>query len=341
MNQWVQDQAQSRQHRLALTFFPIVTFLGYIHPWLFGIGLIVFFLVTSFKMLKTMLFYMLILGVISAIFPPLAPIILIVMIVLFFMRIGYVIKNWRPFTAGLILYGSAAFVLVRTASNPDVLLSQYFSFGGLWEAGIVSVISYFLIRTLLNWLYQYGYSSYAALGIMGSVPLIVISFILPFLKMHVGGDVYMPEASFTDGHKTPSGEPYMAEGKLVAATEPAVYNGTKLQHVEAHVRTAPDGNPYNNLSYEGPGKQAPNASNLVQVEGSIRSAPDGNPNNNLSANGVASDASDRTHDLDELADLSIEKDNRWKSTSYHAVSPVLGAAGAERLSKRLIKEPME
>jgi hypothetical protein len=47
--EWVRKQMDSSHHKLAIYLFPTVVFLGYLHPILFGIGLILFFLVTSFK----------------------------------------------------------------------------------------------------------------------------------------------------------------------------------------------------------------------------------------------------------------------------------------------------
>lgn len=55
--------------------------------------------------------------------------------------------------------------------------------------------------------YKNGYESYVALGIMGSAPLIIISFLLPFLKIHIGdpivGETYAPET------KTPTQPTYV------------------------------------------------------------------------------------------------------------------------------------
>ncbi|MEC4630647.1 hypothetical protein VSS86_23230, partial [Bacillus safensis] len=64
--------------------------------------------------------FMLILGIISVILPFLAPIIFIVMLVLFFMRIQFVLKNWRPFLAGLLVYGIAAILLARMSFDPTI-----------------------------------------------------------------------------------------------------------------------------------------------------------------------------------------------------------------------------
>lgn len=349
MENWIQEQLESGHHKKALFLFPIIIFLGYIHPMIFGIGLILFFLITSFRLLKTMLFYMLILGGISAIFPPLAPIILIVMIVLFIMRIGYVFRNWRPFVAGLFVYGAASIILTRTIEAPYVLLSFNPTLGGLIEPLIVSSMAYFGLKAILLWLYGYGYSSYAALGIMGSVPLIIISFILPFLKMHIGGDFYMPEATIAESHTTPNGEPVVSEGYVRAAngeviphaSESAPVNGTQLQHVQSHVRTAPDGDPTNNLSYKGPDSTPVNNENLVHISDYVRTSPDGDLTNNLSYRGPGSDSHElfiSNNEVGAASELDQMPEEEKAKVIEVSQGLVVGQAGVDRLLYQLQKE---
>ncbi|OQR55135.1 hypothetical protein [Bacillus sp. CDB3] len=278
MEEWIASQKETNHHKIAITLFPISLFLGYIHPGLFGFGLFLFFIITSFKLLKKMLFFMLILGIISVILPFLAPIIFIVMLVLFFMRIQFVLKNWRPFLAGLLVYGIAAILLARMSFDPTSASLAYDSSPSkVMESIIVSGLGFIGIRTTLIWLYGHNYSSYAALGIMGSVPLIIISFILPFLKMHVGGDAYVAEPGVVDGHAV-TGE------TVVHSSDAHITKGTNVQHVQSYVRTAPDGDVTNNLSYHGPDAKPVNTE-MVAVKGHVRTAPDGDVTNNLSYHG--------------------------------------------------------
>ncbi len=58
-----------------------------------------------------------------------------------------------------------------------------------------------------------------------------------------------------------------------------------IEHVAGHVRTIPDGNPYNNLSYPGGPVQSPPP--VIEVQGYVRSIADGNPLNNLSSPAAA------------------------------------------------------
>ena len=64
-----------------------------------------YFLITAWSMLATMLIFSVVVGSLVAAFPFLAPFAFVLMIILFFMRIQYVLKNWRPILAGLALYG--------------------------------------------------------------------------------------------------------------------------------------------------------------------------------------------------------------------------------------------
>lgn len=282
MEQWIQSQKESAHHRAAIFLFPIIIFSGFIEPIMAGIGIFIFFLVTSFKLLKTMLLYLLILGGISALIPPLAPIIFIIMVFLFIMRIGYVIKNWKPFLAGIFLYGISAFFIAFIGYNVNILLSNHLLYLLIIEILVFPLVGYLLIKNLLIWLYSQGYSSSSALGIMGSAPLIVISFILPFLKLHIGGDFAAHDIVYTDGHPSSGGDHLLPAQNGMAGNNDAV-RGPHLQHVQSHLRTAPDGDPTNNLSYHGPDAKVPNLQDPVFVHDYVRTVPDGIDLNNLSS----------------------------------------------------------
>ncbi|KXY32628.1 hypothetical protein AT269_16980 [Bacillus cereus] len=371
MEEWIASQKETNHHKIAITLFPIILFLGYIHPGLFGFGLFLFFIITSFKLLKKMLFFMLILGIIAAILPFLAPIIFIVMLVLFFMRIQFVLKNWRPFLAGLLVYGIAAILLARMSFDPTSASLAYDSSPSkVMESIIVSALGFIGIRATLIWLYGHSYSSYAALGIMGSVPLIIISFILPFLKMHVGGDVYVAEPGVVDGHAVTgetvlhSSEAHIAKGTNVQpyvrtapdgdVTNNLSYHGpdakpvnTEMVAVKGYVRTAPDGDVTNNLSYHGPDAKPVNTE-MVAVKGHVRTAPDGDVTNNLSYHG--SDAESVNVEAHDYAKTSLDGDtakakdsSQWgsmtpeqKETALNAFNGTLVGQGMiDKLLKRV------
>ncbi|MFS0864554.1 hypothetical protein, partial [Fredinandcohnia sp. 179-A 10B2 NHS] len=175
---------------------------------------------------------------------------------------------WRPFVSGLTVYGSSFYLWGRA--------QEYMYWGySLTEPVLMAVLSGVSMHFLLRWLYRHGYSSSSALGIMGSVPLIIISFVLPFLKMHVSldafGETYAEAKHFTS-------EPYV--NKYTNVTETTSHPRTT--YVESYVRTAPDGDPTNNLSYNGPDAKPPNMQDMQVVKGHFRTVPDGDPTNNLS-----------------------------------------------------------
>ena len=101
---------------------------------------------------------------------------------------------------------------------------------------------------------------------MGSAPLIIISFILPFLKIHIGGDIFVGETTVTEGNTS-------------------FTNDTTV--VREHIRTAPDGDVRNNLSYTGPDKTPPN-NQIVEVKSHIRTLPNETITENVSHPNVTS-----------------------------------------------------
>ena len=107
---------------------------------------------------------MILLGSISVLIPVLAPIIFIVMVILFLIRIGFVKNNWKPFLSGICFYGYMGLLIFRSQQYyEDGVLSQSL----LTEAVMMSFISLILIRTILLRLYKNGYECYQALGHYG------------------------------------------------------------------------------------------------------------------------------------------------------------------------------
>lgn len=107
-------------------------------------------------------------------------------------------KHWRPFLAGFIFYG-ACFVYIYKV--PYLILpSTLYPI----EPFLFAFLGFLTLRQVLVWQYRHGYTSKAALSMMGSVPLILVSFMLPFLKLHV--DMFLLEgkmgAPFSETTKT-------------------------------------------------------------------------------------------------------------------------------------------
>lgn len=327
-NKWIMEQSKTSHHKMAIYLLPLVVFLGYLHPALFVTGIIIFFLLTSFKMLKSMLFWMLILGGISLLLPFLAPVIFIVMIVLFFLRIGYVIQNWRPFLSGILLYGMSAILIARSFyllsfSSGSLLLSS------IIEGIVMSVLSLIFLRYILRWLYQFNYSSYAALGIMGSVPVIIIAFVLPFLKLHIGGEFFSTETAIET--KPVNGQTSVGTSEAIGTRTIAPTSQNIIQ-VNEYIRTAPDGELTNNFSYNGPDKTTPNEK-IVKVESHLRTTPDADLTNNLSYR----DASN----IEEASiDTKLDKSTKDKIIDQTQAT-VTGQVAIDRLVEALKKENKE
>ncbi|MGB2992477.1 MAG: hypothetical protein WBB47_07595 [Paenisporosarcina sp.] len=187
---WVSSHAKSEVHWASVVAFGLILFFSYQWtPFLF-IGFAAFLLITSFHMIWKMLIFIALISIVLAVLPFLAPLAIIVMIVLFIMRISYVIENWRPVVMGLILYGSSIPLFAS--------VQGYYGYGfGL--PLFVAILGAILLHVGLSWLYTYGYSTKTALGIMGSVPIVILAFILPFLKLHVPAPDVFIEASPTPG----------------------------------------------------------------------------------------------------------------------------------------------
>jgi len=142
----------------------------------------------------------------------------------------------------------------------------------------------FFFQSLLYWQYRNGYTATGALNIMGSIPLVIIALILPFLKlvsadgmvadgaggdyMHQGdfapeGDVVHDTAIAHDSYMSHDGyisnEGYAGHDGYVKA--PSGYHHVnayerisptgEIEHVNGYIRSNPDGIVENNLSYHG------------------------------------------------------------------------------------------
>lgn len=178
----VNEQKRSMEHIVAVILYSLVLFSSYMSSIMVFVGFTAFFVFTSIKRVWRMVLFMLVVGAILDVFPLLAPFALILMVVLFVLRIKYVKKHWPAIRAGLIVYGSSVPLYWR--------VENYYASGGytLLEPVIVSILGGFILHRLLVGLYEKGYSTSLALGIMGGVPLVILGFVMPFLKLHSWGD---------------------------------------------------------------------------------------------------------------------------------------------------------
>lgn len=104
-------------HRSAVISFILLLFLSCYSIVFLIIGYILFLLITSFHMIRGMLLYMALFGMLASVFPFLVPLFILLMIIFFFMRISFIIDHWRPILIGMILYGTAIVILNLHASD--------------------------------------------------------------------------------------------------------------------------------------------------------------------------------------------------------------------------------
>lgn len=293
--EWVRSQIRSPWHwgsLLALWGLGFYTlgWAGHGHQTAAIAGWVLFLLVETAPMLWTMLVFTGAILFLSRFFPPAALIFLIIGIVFFILRIRYVIQNAQLLASGFLVYllyyhlfidrmrlgwelVEACYKLV-TLNHLFAMpwqLRHFLIYPALLLAAGLPVL---LVHLLLRFSYGKGYESRSALTVLFGLPLVVISFLLPFLKIlgafdgaaftdaghtgHMGGDgfhgtdglhgthgfhgtgeVHMP----SDGHPVPV---HHVNGYFRSTPD----GGTT--YVQPHVATNPDGIVENNLSYHGP-----------------------------------------------------------------------------------------
>ncbi len=146
-------------------------------------------LISIFKNLSLFL-GMLALGIASIVFPPLGIVAVCVMVFLFFRRLSFLLQHIHLIILGLGCYG-LAFVLIYAAPL-EAAQQDWRVPVAIWLLGSVAFHLALLMAKKM------GYSAKVALEIMSLLPLLLIAFILPFLKLHIGVDHVGPDVSLPD-----------------------------------------------------------------------------------------------------------------------------------------------
>ena len=293
-------------HASFLVLYFIALVLAGMSPLFAAGAALVFFLVTSFQVLKIIVVLAVIIGGLCVLFPFLAPVAFILAVVFFVMRIRFIIRNIYAILAGAYVYG----VLSAFGASHIGLLG--------YTTYALAAAAVLVLHVILKQLYRMGYTTTQAFGIMGLVPLLVIAFVLPFLKIPiVHGDVVVSPDVYPDAPPAPD----IVHGGV--AVRPAVYPGTAASPDIVHdgivVRPQiyPDGvtpdavhsgitvYPGAGISYDAVHGAHINHSSYINpyadeptvtvrpyikedgtfVEGHVRTAPDGVESNNLSYRG--------------------------------------------------------
>lgn len=264
-----------------------------------------FFLVTSFQVLKMIVVLAMIIGGLCVLFPFLAPVAFILAVVFFVMRIRFIIRNIYAILAGAYVYG-----LLAAFGASHVGLLGYAAYA-------LAAAAVLVLHVILKWLYRMGYTTKQAFGIMGLMPLLVVAFVLPFLKIPVvHGDVVVSPDVYPDAAPSPdvvhSGvvvRPAVYPGTAAAPdvvhdgiiVRPPIYPDTVHSGITVHPGVYPSagvsydavhGAHVNHSSYINPYADEPTVTvrpyikeDGTVVEGHVRTAPDEVESNNLSYRG--------------------------------------------------------
>lgn len=288
---------------LALYFIALV--LAGTSPLFAAGAALAFFLVTSFQVLKMIVVLAVMIGGLCVLFPFLAPVAFILAVVFFVMRIRFIIRNIYAILAGAYVYG----LLAAFGASHIGLLG--------YEAYALAAAAVLVLHVILKWLYRMGYTTKQAFGIMGLMPLLVVAFVLPFLKIPVvHGDVVVSPDVYPDAAPSPdvvhSGvvvRPAVYPGTAAAPdvvhdgiiVRPPIYPDTVHSGITVHPGVYPSagvsydavhGAYVNHSSYINPYADEPTVTvrpyikeDGTVVEGHVRTAPDEVESNNLSYRG--------------------------------------------------------
>ena len=179
-----------------------------------------FFLITTYKLFGKLIIFMVAVFVLTAIFPPLAALIAGASLIIFLLKIKFLWNNWRALLVGMYAYGAYLLVVLFNSFfyNHAVIriagkIIGFFQAGSeaaiflvgengvetthimvLYGTNAAHIASYVfplvltvIFHLLLRWLYAHGYSTDRAFYIMGLTPLIMMAFILPFIKIDIDG----------------------------------------------------------------------------------------------------------------------------------------------------------
>lgn len=152
----------------------------------FIIGLFIFY---TWKRILTILVTAVIAFALISFFPFLAPVAFILMLIIFFARLGYIIENWRAVLAGFYMYGMAAFFGLHVYMNlPYRFFLRYFFSISPLHAAVIAFLVTLGFHLIMLWLYHNHYTLKRAMPIMGVAPLLIILLLMPFVKALDGFD---------------------------------------------------------------------------------------------------------------------------------------------------------
>lgn len=182
-------------HIISVLAYAMICALGSLCPPI-GVAFIALFaLVGSFIAIIRnipILMLVLLIGGLSVAIPPIGIVAFLIMVYLFIRRVGFLIHHWKLILLGIFAYSSAiGLVFLGSLFNGNVL--------GICAMGVIGGL---IFHAVLNWANSNGYATEKAIEIMSIIPLLLISFILPFLKLHFGADHLNPDMNVAHGVDT-------------------------------------------------------------------------------------------------------------------------------------------
>lgn len=187
---------------------------------------------TTFSQIKGLL---VVAAFLSALFPPLAGILGVIAINMFIIKLKFLVQNWRAVLAGLFIYIYPFYVNRIYNKN----LYSYYNSSNKFGYVISGIL---LFQLVMKFLYYYGYSSKAALTILGMLPLMIIIFLLSSVIAEIQGSVQ----GFENYNSYPPNNPNINSVKGHYRQTPS----GGVIYVHPHIRTNTDGIESNNISYK-------------------------------------------------------------------------------------------
>lgn len=290
---------KSQAHIILMLVTFLYCFLCVAEPKLISkliIGVALLFLYYTWSKIWTIVLTAIVVSGAVAMFPFLAPIAFIAMLVLFFMRIDFILTNWRAVLTGFYMYFmylgvaytnyfgminfSSSFIytvfggyytLVNIINECLFYLAVYFRQEFIYKsihytsALVIGLAATLIFHLLMCWLYRHGYTTKTALPIMGSTPLLIILLLLPFIKAFDGFDAGVDSVDTAD--TIDNANSIDTVDAAHSADTSNVPPPPGYHHTHDYTRMGADGN-------------------LQHVRGYIATNPDEYVENNLSYNGA-------------------------------------------------------
>ena len=207
------------------------------------VGVVILFITFTWRRIMYIVITAAVTMLLISIFPFLAPIAFIIMVVIFFLRLKYIAANWRAVLAGFYMYGVGFYFAVLRSTTVEMIPALL--------TGFVAAAGFHLI---LTWLYTHQYTLERALPIMGVAPLLIILICLPFIKAFGGFDAIADAADTAVDTAHHGGDIHGGSDAVTPAPGTHYYrtgaDGT-MHHVRGYEATNPDGIVTNNYSYHG------------------------------------------------------------------------------------------